>query len=374
MYILITGGAGFIGSHTLDLLLRQGYRVRVLDALMPPVHADGKLPAYFPRQAEFVHGDVRDRDAWLKALQGVDAVIHLAAYQDYLPDFSKFFHVNAVGTALLYELIVEQRLPVRKIVLASSQAVYGEGKYRCDADGVQFPGPRPDLQLQAHHWEPACPICGRPMQSELTDEATVNPHNQYAMSKYSQELLALQLGRRYAIPTVALRYSIVQGARQSFRNAYSGVLRIFAMQVLAGQQPTAYEDGLQLRDYVSVHDVTRANLMALEDERANYRAFNVGGGRAVTVLDFGRAMARLAGRPELEPELTGEYRFGDTRHIVSDISALRALGWEPTRTIEDNIKEYLEWAQAQPDFCNYAAEARRHMQQVGTVRGRVGAN
>ncbi|MFQ5406824.1 MAG: NAD-dependent epimerase/dehydratase family protein [Anaerolineales bacterium] len=369
MRILVTGGAGFIGSHTADLLLSAGYRVRVLDSLAPPVHVDGRLPDYFPSEAEFIHGDVRDKEIWRTALAGVDGVFHLAAYQDYLPDFSKFFHVNAVGTALLYEVIVEEQLPVQKIVVASSQATYGEGKYACETDGVQYPDPRPSVQLDRQDWEPHCPLCDRAMQWSPTDESRVNPHNSYAMSKYTEETIALVLGRRYEIPSVAMRYSIVQGARQSFRNAYSGVLRIFAMQVLAGQRPTAYEDGEQVRDYVYVGDVALANLLVLEDARADYRSFNVGGGRAVTVNEFARIMAAAAGRPDLTPVSRGEYRFGDTRHILSDISALSALGWEPHGSVEQSVHEYLAWAQAQPDFGDYATKARETMQSVGALRG-----
>ena len=367
--ILVTGGAGFIGSHTVDLLLRQGYTVRVLDSLTPPVHLAGQLPAYFPRAAEFMQGDVRDKAAWERALVGIDAVFHLAAYQDYLPDFSKFFHVNAFATALMYEVIVEQRLPVQKAVIASSQAAYGEGKYLCAQDGEQFPPPRPEAQLQHCLWEPLCPACGGSLQFLETDEARVNPHNSYALSKYGGEQIALVLGRRYGIASVGMRYSIVQGTRQSFRNAYSGALRIFAMQVLSGQQPTAYEDGEQIRDFVNVDDVARANLLVLEDARANYCAFNVGGGRRVTVNQFARVMAAAAGRPDLEPHSTGEYRFGDTRHISSDVGALRALGWELQGNIERNVSAYLEWAQQQPDFGDYASKARTYMQQVGAVRG-----
>jgi len=369
MKILITGGAGFIGSHTIDLLLQKGYALRVLDALEPPVHRDGQWPSYLPREVEQVNGDVRDRSAWERALDGVEAVFHFAAYQDYLPDFSKFFHVNAGGTALLYELIVEKHLPIRKVVVASSQAVYGEGNYRCPTDGVQYPGPRSEAQLQAKDWEPRCPICHQPMTSEITSEsATINPHNSYAMSKYSEEMLALKLGQRYDIPTVAMRYSIVQGPRQSYRNAYSGAMRIFAMQALARQPLTVYEDGQQLRDFVYVGDVARANVLVFEDARADYQSFNVGGGRAITVLDFARLVVARSGSGA-PPQVTGEYRFGDTRHIVSDISKLRALGWEPQGSFEKNIAEYLAWAQSQPDFRNYADEARTHMQKVGTVRG-----
>jgi dTDP-L-rhamnose 4-epimerase len=207
------------------------------------------------------------------------------------------------------------------------------------------------------------------MISALTDEAVVKPHNSYAMSKYTEELIALNLGKRYNLPSVAMRYSIVQGPRQSFRNAYSGALRIFAMQTLAGERPSVYEDGQQLRDFVYVGDVARANVLVFEDERANYQAFNVGAGRVWTVTDFARTMAHAAGRPDLEPHITHEYRFGDTRHIVSDIAKLRALGWEPQGNPAQSCREYIEWATRQPDFGNYATAARAYMKSVGAVRG-----
>jgi dTDP-L-rhamnose 4-epimerase len=368
MKILVTGGAGFIGSHTVDALLARGHSVRVLDNLTPPVHLDGQWPAYLPAEVEKMLGDVRDRAAWESALAGVEAVVHLAAYQDYLPDFSKFFHVNCVGTALLFELIVEKRLPIQKVVVASSQASYGEGQYTCPAHGVVYPGQRPEAQLKAHDWEVKCPECGGPVQWQLTPEtARVNPANAYGMSKYTEEMLAINLGLRYNIPTVGMRYSIVQGARQSFRNAYSGALRIFAMQVLDGQAPTVYEDGQQIRDFVYVGDVAEANRLALEDGRADYQAFNVGGGRGVRVAEFAEVMIRAAGR-SLAPDITHEYRFGDTRHIYSDISKLSALGWQPAGAVDANCREYLAWAAGQPGFRNYAGEARVHMVKVGAVR------
>lgn len=368
MKILITGGAGFIGSHTADLLLQQGHTVRVLDALEPPVHRDRQKPDYVPTDVEFMVGDVRDRAAWEKALAGMEAVFHLAAYQDYLPDFSKFFTVNAVSTALMYEIIVEKKLPVQKIIVAASQAVYGEGKYRRADGAMVYPGQRPAEQLARHEWELRDAETGESLTPEVTDESTVRPHNSYAMSKYTEEQIAVNLGRRYDLPSVAMRYSIVQGPRQSFRNAYSGALRIFAMQTLAGERPLIYEDGQQLRDYVYVGDVARANALVLAEERANYQSFNVGAGQAWTVMQFARMMAEAAGRPELEPVLPGEYRFGDTRHIISDTAKLRALGWEPQGHPSQSAREYLEWATRQPDFGNYTKTAHEHMQKVGAVR------
>jgi dTDP-L-rhamnose 4-epimerase len=366
--ILVTGGAGFIGSHTVDLLLSRGYAVRVLDNLAPPVHPDGRRPSYLPEDVEFLYGDVRSREDVKRALQGVDAVFHLAAYQDYLTDFSKFFDVNTVGTALLYELIVEYRLPVQKVVVASSQAVYGEGAYFCPHDGVVYPPPRDVQSLLRRAWDPVCPRCGETeIVAALSDESVVNPHNQYAISKYTQEMIALTLGMRYDIPSVGMRYSITQGPRQSFTNAYSGILRIFALRLLNDQSPVAYEDGGQLRDYVYVGDVAAANLLVLERSEANGRVFNVGGGRPVTVLEYGEAVRRhLGARPEIR--LPGEYRFGDTRHILSDISRIRSLGWEPRVGPDQIITEYVEWAREQPGVRDYYGEAETVMKRLGTVR------
>ena len=367
MRLLVTGGAGFIGSHTVDLLLQRGYEVRVLDALRPPVHEPGVKPAYLPDDVEFIHGDVRDKDAMARALDGIDAVFHLAAYQDYLPDFSTFAFINDGGTAMLYEVIVEYKLPVQKVVLASSQAVYGEGKYTCPDHGVKHPDLRAEGQLAHRQWEPVCPTCGAPMSPAWTDESHVNPASQYAVSKYAQELYGLTLGKRYQIPTVAMRYSITQGPRQSFRNAYSGICRIFAQRLLNDQPPVAYEDGNQLRDYVYVGDVARANLLVLEDERANYEAFNVGGGKTTTVLEYAHLMAGMLSK-KLAPEIPGKFRFGDTRHIFSAISKIRGLGWEPRTSLQETIQLYLNWIQKQPGVRDYYSESEKRMEALGTLR------
>jgi len=281
--VLVTGGAGFIGSHTVDMLLEKGYDVCILDSLQPRVHPGGK-PPWVPKEAEFIQGDVANRSDLERALKGVDYVFHFAAYQDYMTDFSTFIHVNTESTALLFELIVEKKLPVRKIVFASSQAVCGEGRYRCPQHGIIVPPPRPLEQLERGDWEIHCPHCGEYMEPLLIDEATVSPGTTYGISKYAIELLADRLGRRYGIPTVCMRFTYVHGPRNSFYNAYSGVARIFALRIMHGMPPICYEDGKQLRDYVNVKDVARANVLVMEDERADFQVFNVGGGRAVTVL------------------------------------------------------------------------------------------
>ena len=365
---LITGGAGFIGSHTAVELLRADYEVRVLDNLTTPVHTgDGTWPEWLSGDVERMLGDVRNRDDWAKALQGVDVVIHLAAYQDLLPNFSQFFHVNSVGTALLYELIVAEKLPVRKVVVASSQFVYGEGRYQCANDGEVFPDGRDPQRLAKGLWETECPKCGGPIKSSTLLETHADPKNQYSIAKYSQELIAVALGRNYGIPSVAMRYSIVQGPHQSFRNAYSGVLRIFTLQMMNGQRPSVFEDGRQLRDYVNVTDVARANRLVLESNEADYQVFNVGGGRGYTVLDFAGIVGEVLGA-HLEPHITGEYRVGDTRHSVSDIAKLRRLGWQPTKTPRDSVQDYVEWIRHQKLDRDYAAEALAELREMGALR------
>jgi dTDP-L-rhamnose 4-epimerase len=297
MRVLVTGGAGFIGSHLTDRFVRDGWEVRILDSLEPRVHPRG-LPRYVPARAEFIRGDVRDRATLLAALREVDVVSHQAAYQDYMPDFSRFLEVNAVSTALLFELIVGQRLPVKKIIVASSQAVYGEGQYRCPDHGEFQPLPRSPRQLRRGDWELACPSCSGSVQSLALEEGSNNPYNQYAVSKLAQEKTALGLGWLHGIPTVALRYSITQGKRQSLYNHYSGVCRIFCSRALQHLPLLLYEDGRQTRDFVHVDDVVEANMLALEKDEANGQVFNVGSGRATTILEYARSvLGRIPTRP-----------------------------------------------------------------------------
>jgi dTDP-L-rhamnose 4-epimerase len=346
--ILITGGAGFIGSHTADALLAKGHRVRVLDSLEEPVHPGNRVPEYLDPRIEFVRGDVRDEAALLAALEGCDAV---------------------ASTARIFELAVRERLPLKRVIVASSQATLGEGLYR-DAEGrTLLPDMRPDAQLRQGVFECQAPEGFRgPLQWQPTDETVANPQNPYGMSKIAEEQFALRLGERYDIPTVAMRYSIVQGPRQSFHNAYSGACRVFSLAAHQRVAPPIYEDGRQIRDFVNIHDVVDANVLVLEDERADYEMFNVGGDRPMTVLDFAGVVAEVFGTEDLPREPGGKYRFGDTRHICSDVSKLKALGWSPRRTVHDSVSEYREWLDTAEDPGRILEECQKLMEKMQVVR------
>jgi dTDP-L-rhamnose 4-epimerase len=364
--ILVTGGAGFIGSHTCNRLIALGHDVVVLDALTPPVHQPDRPPRIRP-EIDFYRGDVRNRDLLANLLRRVDAVYHFAAYQDYLTDFARFSDVNVVSTALIYELIVEQRLDLARVVVASSQSAMGEGLYRCPMHGEQLPGMRSQELLAAGKWNILCPECGDELELLRTPERVSNPQNAYGMSKLGEEMVAVNLGRRYNIPSVALRYSIVQGPGQSVYNAYSGACRIFCLSYLQGVAPILYEDGQAIRDYVNIEDVVDANVLVLEDERAAGRVFNVGGGKAVTTSEFADIVRRQYGS-DLSPSVPGEYRFGDTRHIISDITALRRLGWEPQRTPVDSVAAYADWVKGMDGLDGVLAAANAKMRALGIVR------
>jgi dTDP-L-rhamnose 4-epimerase len=366
MRILVTGGAGFIGSHTCDRLLSLGHEVIVLDALTRPVHRNGR-PTHLAPGIDFYQGDTRNRDLITNLLRRVDAIYHFAAYQDYLPDFSRFSDVNVVSTALIYEIIVAEGLDLARVVVASSQSAMGEGLYWCPVDGEQTPEMRPESALVAGQWDIPCPVCGGRMELRATPEGVCKPQNAYGMSKLAEEMVAINLGRRYGIPTVALRYSIVQGPRQSVYNAYSGACRIFCLSYLLGRTPVLYEDGEAIRDYVNVGDVVDANVLVLWDDRAVGRVFNVGGGQAVTTRELADIVMRQYGSDQ-PGVVTGEYRFGDTRHILSDIGALRELGWEPRHTPASSVAAYAAWLEGMDGLDGVLAEAEARMRALGVVR------
>ncbi|HEX5385258.1 MAG TPA: NAD-dependent epimerase/dehydratase family protein [Gemmatimonadales bacterium] len=348
--VLITGGAGFIGSHLADALLAAGHRVRVLDSLIPQVHGpDRRRPAYLDREVELHVGDVRDAAAVRRALAGVEAVFHFAAMVGVgqsMYEIARYTEVNGVGTATLLEALAEH--PVERLVVASSMSLYGEGLYR-RTDGALVPGGERSLaQLRAGDWElrdeHGCPLAPVPTpESKQPALASV-----YALSKFDQERLCLMLGRVYGVPTVALRFFNVYGSRQALSNPYTGVLAIFASRLLNGNRPSIFEDGLQRRDFVSVRDVTQACLLALRRAEAVDQVFNVGSGHSYTVREVAARIARALGQPAVEPEITGTARAGDIRHCFADISAARArLGYEPEVRLDAGLVELSAWLEGQ---------------------------
>ncbi len=365
--ILVTGGAGFIGSHTADQLLQQGYQVRILDLLQERVHPHG-WPSYLPEDVECIQGDVRDASTMRRALDGIHGVVHLAAYQDYMTDFSTFFDVNTTSTALLFEIIVADKLPVERVVLASSQSVYGEGRYRCEQHGDFHAEFRSDEQLSRGEWEILCPCCVDIATPVLIDEDSVKPHTAYGISKYALEMTALNLGRKYGIGVTNMRYSIVQGPRNSFFNAYSGIARIFTLRLLHDQSPVVYEDGQQQRDYVHVEDVARANALCLKHPEAVGRNFNVGGHKSTTVLEAAQLLGVVCKKQDIEPLISGEYRFGDTRHTVSTSTALAQLGWTAEHDLKTIYSDYVEWVRQQPNLGDFYAATQKAMRDAGVLR------
>ena len=366
--ILVTGGAGFIGSHLVDALILRGYAVRVLDNLAPPSH-NGKLPAWFHKNAEFLKGDVRVKKDWEKALTGVSYVFHLAAYMDYHMDFSTYVSTNTESAALLYEAIVEKKLPIKKIIFASSQAVYGEGKYLCPRHGEVYAAPREESQLKRQDWECAC-HCGRKFIKVIPQKEgdELFPGNPYGISKEMLEKLALHLGKAYKIPTVILRYSIVHGARQSFRHFYSGALRSFVVPALAREPIEMREDARQLRDFVHIKDAISSHIKVLESPKADYEIFNIGSGRkGDTVLKLGKLVSKYAGVP-FRPVIKGVFRRGSTRHSLMNVEKLKKLGWEPKCKLEDSARDYLVWVKQYPEAIGYLHRTYNDMKKRGITR------
>lgn len=369
--ILITGGAGFIGSHLADQLLQPGHRVRALDNLCPQVHDDlarakgRRRPPYLAEDVELVVGDVRDRATVDRALDGVDAVFHFASrvgVGQSMYEAAEYTSVNIGGTASLMESLV--RKPIKRLVVASSMSVYGEGLFQ-DACGALHDGRvRTFEQLKQGEWE-LRGTDGEVLLPVATPETkAVTLESIYALSKYDQERMCLLLGRAYGLPTIALRFFNVYGPRQALSNPYTGVLAIFASRLLNDSAPLVYEDGLQQRDFVSVHDVARACCLALESP-ATISVLNVGCGNPRRVSEIAERMARALGKPEITPEITGKYRIGDVRHCFADIKAARdALGYVPKIEFEAGLVELVTWLAGQVAK-DRVAEARAELDARG---------
>jgi dTDP-L-rhamnose 4-epimerase len=346
--VLITGGAGFIGSHLADALLAAGYRVRALDDLSPQVHEEARRPPYLDPEVELVEGDVRDPDALRPAVRGVDAVVHFAArvgVGQSMYELAEYTSVNSAGTATLLEALLDH--PVERLLVASSMSVYGEGLYRDRSGSLRDTVERGGVDAAAGRWDPVDET-GHPLEPLPTPESKpVSLKSVYALTKFDQERLCLLFGRAYRIPTVALRFFNVYGPRQALSNPYTGVLAIFASRLLNDRPPVVFEDGRQRRDFVSVHDVARACRLALEAESVAEATVNIGSGESVSVLGIAERLACVLGT-DVAPDVTGKLRAGDVRHCFADIGRARdLLGFEPSVTLDEGLAELAAWLDGQ---------------------------
>ena len=349
--VLVTGGAGFIGSHLVDALVERGHRVRILDSIVVQVHGD-KVPDHLNPSAEFIRADVCDASAVAKALDGIDVVYHEAAevgVGQSMYEIVRYVKANDLGTAVLLEEMIKRPAQFKKLCVASSMSIYGEGAYRCENCGTDVhPFLRSNEQLAAHDWEFKCETCGGTLRTiGTTEKKPLFPTSVYAVSKQDQEQYCLAVGRAYKIPTVAFRYFNVYGTRQALSNPYTGVCAIFSSRLLNDQAPMIFEDGEQSRDFVHVSDIVKANLLALETDKADYETLNIGTGRPTSVKEIAQLLAKGLGK-NIEPEVVGKFREGDIRHCIADITKAKdVLGYEPSVTLEDGLVELLDWVAGQ---------------------------
>jgi dTDP-L-rhamnose 4-epimerase len=349
MKVLVTGGAGFIGSFIVDRLVEKGHDVVILDNLDKQVHPTGEKPAWVNEKAEFIKGDVRSGDDLKKAFEGVEVLFHEAAavgVGQSMYEIGNYVDANTGGTAKVLDFLANQEHSVKKMMVAASMSEYGEGLYECGKCGKVEPGMRREADLAAGKFEHFCPGCGKPLKPVPTPESKdLDCKSVYALTKKGQEELVLMVGKAYGIKAVALRYFNVFGPRQSLSNPYTGVAAIFMSRIKNGNSPVVYEDGLQTRDFVSVHDIANANLLAMEQNAANYEVFNVGSGEPLSIKGIAERIAGLYGS-DVKPEITNKFRKGDIRHCFADISKIKSrLGFRPGVSFEEGMKEIIDWSQ-----------------------------
>lgn len=351
--VLVTGGAGFIGSFLVDALVERGHRVRIYDALVPQVHGPQQAaPEYLNPGAEFIRGDVRDRDSLGKALASVDVVYHLAAavgVGQSMYQIQYYTEANTLGGAVLLDLLANTKHQVRKMIVASSMSIYGEGKYGCDQCGVVFPKLRSEAQLKARDWEMRCPSCGESVHPVPTDEEKpLYPTSIYAITKRDHEEMFLSTGFAYGIPAVALRFFNTYGPRQALSNPYTGVMAIFSGRLLNRQPPVIYEDGRQSRDFTHVSDIVQGLLLAMDRPEADGQVFNLGTGVPTSVAQVAEMLSQRLTGGQVLPEARHQFRAGDIRHCYADLAkARRLLGFEPRVSLDDGLNDVLSWVAGQ---------------------------
>lgn len=351
--VLVTGGAGFIGSHLADALIERKYRVRVLDNLEPQVHGGGRgTPEYLNKNIEFVKADIRGKKALRNALKNIDIIFHLAAavgVGQSMYEIERYMSVNTGGAAILLDILANEKYDIKKMIIASSMSIYGEGAYYCKYCKKEiYPDLRSRDQLDRHEWEPACPTCSKPLAPIATrEDKPLFPRSIYAISKRDQEEMFMNVGRAYNIPTVALRYFNIYGTRQALSNPYTGVAAIFSARIINNNPPLIFEDGLQSRDFIHVNDAVEASLLALEKEEANYQIFNVGSGKKLTILELANILGEKLGFNN-EPEVLNKFREGDIRHCFADISKIQSrLGFTPKVEFKEGLSELVGWVKKQ---------------------------
>jgi len=346
--VLVTGGAGFIGSYIVDKLIKEGHEVRILDNLEPQVHETGDTPDYLNQEAEFIKGDVNNYEQFRDSLKDIDIVFHKASmvgvgqsqYQ-----ISKYVQTNMIGTANLLDILVNTDHDIKKVIVAASMSSYGEGSYECPSCGIQNPPLRTEEQMKAKQWELKCPCCSAIMKPVPTKEDKMLDSNSiYAVSKKVQEEMCIMIGKTYGIPTVSLRYFNVYGPRQSLSNPYTGVAAIFMSRIKNNNPPLIFEDGLQTRDFISVHDIADVNLLSMNSNAADYEMFNVGCGKQITISGVAETIAKLCNK-DIKPEITNKYRKGDVRHCYADITKIKGkLDFSPKVSFEAGMKELIGWS------------------------------
>ena len=348
--VLVTGGAGFIGSYIVDSLIENGDDVIIYDNLDPQVHPNGDKPDYLNKDARFILGDIRDYDAFAKAVENVEQIYHMAAavgVGQSMYEISRYVEVNTLGTANLLDILTNRKNKVEKMLVAGSMSSYGEGRYRCPRHGVIDPPLRTEEQMAAGKWELICDSSDDILEPVLTDESKpLDCNSIYATTKKDQEEMTLMWGKAYDIPTTALRFFNVYGPRQSLSNPYTGVCAIFLSRLLNGKPPVIYEDGLQTRDFISVRDIAKACRTAMNDDRANHNVYNVGNGIPLSINKIAETLASILGL-DVKPEITRQFRKGDVRHCIADISRIRTeLDFNPEISFMDGMIELIEWTKS----------------------------
>lgn len=346
--ILVTGGAGFIGSHIVDKLIADGYKVTILDNLTPQVHGTQK-PAYLNKNAKFIKGDITKKSDFKKAIEEIDTIYHEAAVVGVgqsMYEIENYIYQNTLGTARILDFMANNRHKIKRLIVASSMSAYGEGLYKCKKCGLIRPPLRTDDQLRTKHWELSCPNCKNILiPIGIPESQPFSCNSIYAITKQSQEDMIMIFGKVYGIPTTALRYFNVYGPRQSLSNPYTGVAAIFLSRLKNNKPPVIYEEGLQTRDFISVYDVAEANVSVLENKKAFGKIFNLGTNSPISIKKIAEVLANLLGK-NIKPEITEKFRSGDVRHCSADITLIKeSLGWSPKWSFENGMQDLIDWGE-----------------------------